>query len=256
MSFPQRPVENTIETAAARLRSARLVVVASGAGMSRESGIPTFRDALTGFWAKYNPEDLATEPAFRRDPARVFGWYAWRRRLVRAATPHAGYGALVALAARVPELVIATQNVDGLHRRAGSERVLELHGSLEQFFCLDGRHPFPADRVPEPAADGALDPPACQRCGSPVRPGVVWFGEMLPERVVAEAWEAAARCQVMLVVGTSGLVHPAAELPRIARDAGACVIEVNPEPSEVSAWADLVFRGTAAAVLPALAAAV
>ena len=255
MPFPQGDVENQVREAADALRAARLVVVASGAGMSRESGIPTFRDALTGLWASYDPEDLATEPAFRRNPARVFGWYAWRRRLVREAVPHPGYGALVELEGVVPEVLVATQNVDGLHRRAGSRRVLELHGSLEQFFCVDARHPFPAERVPDPAADGDLTPPACPRCGSPIRPGVVWFGEMLPERVVAEAWEAAARCQVMLVVGTSGLVHPAAELPRIARDAGARVIEVNPEPSEVSAWADVVVRGTAAVALPRVVAA-
>lgn len=255
MPFPHGDVENLIRETADAIRGAALVVVASGAGMSRESGIPTFRDALSGLWASYDPEDLATEPAFRRNPARVFGWYAWRRRLVRAALPHPGYAALVELEGRVPEVLVVTQNVDGLHRRAGSRRVLELHGSLEQFFCLDARHPFPAAAVPEPVADGELAPPACDRCGSPIRPGVVWFGEMLPERVVAEAWEAAARCQVMLVVGTSGLVHPAAELPRIARDAGARVIEVNPEPSEVSAWADVVVRGTAAAVLPRVVAA-
>src|SRR5438445_13311710 len=142
--------ENPIQAAVRALHTARRVVVATGAGMSRESGIPTFREALTGLWARYDPEELATEAAFRRHPARVFGWYAWRRRLVRAAVPHAGYHALVALERIVPELVVVTQNVDGLHRRAGSTRAVELHGSLERFSCLAARHPFPPDQVATP----------------------------------------------------------------------------------------------------------
>jgi len=247
--------DRAMRAAARALRDARQVVVVTGAGMSRESGIPTFRDALTGLWARYDPQELATEAAFRRDPARVFGWYVGRWRLVRAAAPHPGYHALVALERLVPELAIVTQNVDGLHRRVGSRRVLELHGSLERFSCVDARHPFPADAVPEPAADAACEPPRCLRCGSAVRPDVVWFGEMLPERVTAEAWDLAAACQVMLVVGTSGLVQPAAQLPYIARDAGATVIEVNPAPTEVSAAAHIVCRGPAGAMLPALVAA-
>jgi len=252
---PTGDTASAIAAAARALRAARRVVVASGAGMSRESGIPTFRDALTGLWARYDPTELATEAAFRRNPARVFGWYAWRRALVRAAMPHPGYQALAALEHIVPELAVVTQNVDGLHRRAGSRRVLELHGSLERFSCVDARHPFPAEETPEPAADAECEPPRCPRCGSPVRPDVVWFGEMLPERVTAEAWELAASCQAMLVVGTSGLVQPAAQLPYIARDAGATVIEVNPDPTDVSAAAHIVCRGPAGVVSPALVAA-
>ena len=229
-------------------------MIATGAGMSRESGIPTFREALTGFWANYSAEDYATEAAFRRDPARVFGWYAWRRRMAAEARPHAGYDALVRLESLVPEVVIVTQNVDGLHRRAGSPRVLELHGSLHRFVCVDARHPVPAERVPVPDADGPLDPPRCGVCESPARPDVIWFGKMLPERLLTEAWEWAARCDVMLVVGTSGLVFPAAQLPYIARDAGAAVIEVNPEPTEATRVARIVCRGSAGAVLPALVA--
>lgn len=247
--------DSAITAAAVALRQARRVVVATGAGMSRESGIPTFRDALTGLWARYDPEELATEAAFRRHPARVFGWYAWRRRLVRAVTPHAGYHALVTLERLVPELAVVTQNVDGLHRRAGSRRVLELHGSLERFSCVDARHPFPADAAPEPEGDGECEPPRCPRCGSWVRPDVVWFGELLPERVTAEAWDLAAVCGVMLVVGTSGLVQPAAQLPFIARDAGATVIEVNPDPSEISDAAHIVCRGPAGTLLPELVTA-
>lgn len=245
-----------IQQAAEAIAGARLVVVATGAGMSQESGIPTFRDALTGLWARFAVDEVATEAAFRRRPARVFGWYAWRRRLVHAAVPHPGYGALVELERLVPQLVVVTQNVDGLHRRAGSSRVVELHGSLDRFFCLDARHPFPLERVPEASEDGEVEPPVCPHCGSPVRPGVVWFGEYLPQPELANAWELAAGCQVMLVTGTSGLVYPAAELPRIARDAGAAVVEINPEPSEVSGWARVVCRGPAGRILPALVAAV
>ena len=246
------PEASGLDAVAAALRGARLVVVATGAGMSRESGIATFRDALTGLWARFDPAELATEDAFRRAPARVFGWYAWRRKVVRAAVPHAGYDAVVALERLLPEVVVVTQNVDGLHRRAGSRRVLELHGSLERFRCLDAGHPYAAEATPAPSEDGEVEPPACPTCGSPIRPGVVWFGEMLPEREVAAAWEVAARCDVMLVVGTSGLVHPAASLPRIARDAGAMVVEVNPEPSDLSSLATVVCRGPAGVVLPAL----
>ncbi len=228
--------------------------------MSRESGISTFRDALTneggGLWARYSPEEFATEAGFRRDPARVFGWYAWRRRLVRQAVPHAGYHALVEFERLVDDLTVITQNVDGLHRRVGSRRVLELHGSLERFSCVDARHPIPSDAIRLPEADGPCEPPACPRCGSPARPDVVWFGEMLPERATVEAWERVAACQVMVVVGTSGLVHPAAQLPYIARDAGAIVVEVNPEPTETSNAAHVICRGPAGTVLPALVAAV
>src|SRR3989441_6733695 len=138
--------ENPIQAAVRALRTARRVVVATGAGMSRESGIPTFREALTGLWARYDPEELATEAAFRRHPARVFGWYAWRRRLVRAAVPHAGYHALVSLEGLVSELAIVTQNVDGLHRRVGSRRGLGLDGSVGRVSCVDARPPVPAGR--------------------------------------------------------------------------------------------------------------
>src|SRR5437588_800234 len=200
-------------------------------------------------------EELATEAAFRRNPARVFGWYLWRRRLVRAAVPHAGYHALVALERIVPELVVVTQNVDGLHRRVGSTRVIELHGSLERFSCLTARHPFPPDQVATPETDGECEPPRCPRCGALVRPDVVWFGEALPPDASTAARDSSARCDAMLVVGTSGLVQPAAQLPLVAREAGAVVIEVNPEPTEISRAAQITCRGAAGAVLPALLAA-
>src|SRR5437879_12807389 len=165
-----KTAEASVQAAARALRAARRVVVTSGAGMSRDSGIATFRDALTGLWARYDPEELANEAAFRRNPARVFGWYAWRRRLVRAAVPHAGYHALVALERIVPELVVVTQDVDGLHRRAGSTRVVELHGSLARFSCLAARHPLPPDQVAKQEAEGEGGTPRCRRCDYQGRP--------------------------------------------------------------------------------------
>jgi len=243
---------DAVDAAARALAAAHRVVVATGAGMSQESGIPTFRDAVSGIWSRFDPDELATPAAFARDPARVFGWYAWRRRLMQAAQPHAGYEAIVALEALVPEVLVVTQNIDGLHRRAGSRQVVELHGSLDRFVCAGGLHPYPAAAVPESVADDAVVPPVCPQCGAPVRPAVVWFGEMLPETAVRAAWEAAARCDVMLVVGTSGLVYPAAALPQIAGDAGATVVEVNPEADERSGPALIRCCGRAGAVLPAL----
>jgi NAD-dependent deacetylase len=246
----------TLNAAVSALASARRVVVTTGAGMSKESGIPTFRDALTGLWANYSAEDYATASAFRRDPARVFGWYAWRRRMAAQAQPHPGYYALARLEQLVDQQVIVTQNVDGLHARAGSGRVVELHGSLHRFSCADARHPIDDAQIPVPVVDGPCDPPPCPLCGSPARPDVVWFGEMLPERALAEAWELAASCDVMLVVGTSGLVYPAAQLPYIARGAGATVVEVNPEPTETSKLAHIICCGPAGEILPALVAEV
>src|SRR2546430_11810855 len=175
----------TMQAAVRALRAARCVVVATGAGMSQDSGIPTFRDALTGLWARYDPDELATEAAFRRNPARVFGWYLWRRRLVRAAVPHAGYHALVALERIVPELVVVTQNVDGLHRRVGQSRAVQLHGSLERFSCLTARPPFPPAQVAAPATDGEREPPRCPRCGGLGRAAGGSVGEALPPEAAA-----------------------------------------------------------------------
>lgn len=236
--------------AAARLARAERVVVSSGAGMSRESGIPTFRDAMEGLWAHFDPEELATEQGFRAAPARVWSWYAHRRDRVAAAEPHAGHRALVQLERMVPHFAVATQNVDGLHQRAGSTDVTELHGNIHRLKCLDRHHPF-ADDAPALAA-AEEEPPSCPECGSPLRPDVVWFGEMLPAAAVERAWRLAAECDAMLVVGTSGMVWPAAELPHIAHRVGAPIIEINPMPSELTPIADIFLAGAAGAVLPQL----
>ncbi|MFL5539681.1 MAG: SIR2 family NAD-dependent protein deacylase [Longimicrobiaceae bacterium] len=236
--------------AAEWLADAERVVASTGAGMSRESGIPTFRDAMEGLWAQFDPQALATEEGFRANPRRVWSWYAWRRRKVMEAVPHAGYHALVELEGLIPDFTVVTQNVDGLHAIAGSRDVIEVHGNIRRAKCLDRHHPYPGD-PPLPDAEEA-DPPPCPVCGSPLRPDVVWFGEMLPEDAVARAWRLAERCGVLLLVGTSGTVWPAAELPHVARRSGARVIEVNPAPSELTPLADVFLQGRAGEVLPRL----
>jgi NAD-dependent protein deacetylase/lipoamidase len=240
--------------AAEWLANAERVLVSTGAGMSRESGIPTFRDALEGLWARYDPQELATELGFRRNPRRVWSWYAARRRTIAQAVPHAGYHALVEMESALPSLTVVTQNIDGLHALAGSRDVVELHGSIRRAKCLDRHHPFTGP-VPDDGAEES-DPPPCPVCGSPLRPDVVWFGEMLPEAAVERAWRLAAECDVLLVVGTSGTVWPAAELPHVAMRSGARVVEVNPERSELTPIASVFLEGPAGEVLPRLAAAV
>jgi NAD-dependent protein deacetylase/lipoamidase len=236
--------------AAELLAKARSVVVSTGAGMSKESGIPTFRDAMEGLWARFDPQELATEQGFRRNPRRVWSWYAWRRRKVAEAVPHPGYAALVELERIHPSLVVVTQNVDGLHSQAGSKDVIELHGNLRRVKCLD-RHHLLAEELPPPDGEEE-DPPPCPVCSSPLRPDVVWFGEVLPAGAVERAWRLAGSCDLLLLVGTSGTVWPAAELPHVAKRSGARVVEVNPEPSELTPLADVFLAGPAGRVLPEL----
>lgn len=242
----------------AALAAAPKVCVLTGAGMSAESGIPTFRDAMTGLWARFDPAQLASEAGFRADPARVWDWYAERRAGVCAAEPNAGHRALAAFAARRPGvLTVVTQNVDDLHQRAGCADAIRLHGDILASHWLD-RCPR-ADGSPglwcdtDWAAPGR--PPACAECGNLLRPSVVWFGEPLPIAALDAAERAARACTLMLVVGTSGTVWPAAGLAALARRAGAQVLIVNPQPSDIDDDAHAVLRGTAAALLPPLLAA-
>lgn len=237
---------DALDRAAALVAGAERLVVSSGAGMSRESGIPTFRDAQEGLWARFDPAELATERGFRDAPERVWQWYSHRRARMAECAPHEGHRSLVELEGLLPEMVVVTQNIDGLHQEAGFPDVIELHGSIRRFKCLDRHHPYAA----EPAESDS--PPPCPECGSPVRPDVVWFGEVLPAEATERAWDLARRCDAMLVVGTSGLVWPAAELPHLAAGAGAAVIEINPEPSGITPVADLFLRGGAGALLPEL----
>ncbi|WP_338751397.1 SIR2 family NAD-dependent protein deacylase [Janibacter alittae] len=242
----------------AAVRGARRVLVLTGAGMSAESGVPTFRDAQTGLWEEFDPSQLATAEAWQEDPRFVWAWYAWRMHLVREVEPNAGHRAIADLS-RLREVTISTQNVDDLHERAGSSVAAHVHGSLFALRCADCDTPYEraVDLPVEPQE--RLAPPQCPQCGAHVRPGVVWFGEMLPEADVA-ATEAAIDVlepgDVALVIGTSGLVFPAAGYPAMARAEGATVIEVNPTETEVSDMCHHVVRGTAAQVLPALVATV
>jgi NAD-dependent deacetylase len=232
-----------------RLRAARRVVALTGAGISAESGIPTFRDAMTGLWARFRPEELATPEAFLRDPKLVWDWYAWRRARVEQAEPNAGHRALVELEGRVPDFMLVTQNVDGLHARAGSQRIAELHGNIMRTKCFDcGR--IAGDATPK----GDAVPPRCADCGGLQRPDVVWFGEMLPAEALGEAMRASSESDVFLSVGTSTVVEPAASLPFYALRAGAVVVEVNPDPTPLTPHATFPLRGPAATVLPRLVA--
>ncbi|WP_428965898.1 SIR2 family NAD-dependent protein deacylase [Micromonospora fluostatini] len=242
--------------AAALLERARRIVVVTGAGISAESGVPTFRDALTGLWQRFDAQALATPQAFEDDPDLVWGWYEWRRSAVRRARPNAGHAAVAAIEARVPGTVVVTQNVDDLHERAGSTDPVHLHGSLFAPRCSGCSRPASLpDVADEPAGGRRVPPPRCAACAAPVRPGVVWFGEALPQAALDRAVEAAASCDLLVTVGTSGLVYPAAEIPQVAARLGATVIQVNPDETPLDAVAEVNLRGPAARVLPALVAA-
>ncbi len=230
------------------LRDARRVVALTGSGISAESGVPTFRDAQTGLWANYDPQELATPEAFARDPELVRQWYAWRRELVERARPNAGHAALAELERSVPEFSLVTQNVDGLHQQAGSADVVELHGNILRSRC-------PVENVTVEPGEAEDLPPLCPNCGSPLRPDVVWFGEALPAAGLEAASGAARSCDLFLSVGTSGLVYPAASLPYEALENGAIVAEVNPERTPLSPSARFSLRGRAGEVLPRLVSA-
>jgi NAD-dependent deacetylase len=227
------------------LRHAQSVAVLTGAGISAESGIPTFR-GQAGLWKQFRPEDLATPSAFARDPKLVWEWYDWRRALIARAEPNAGHFALAQLATRVPHFTLITQNVDGLHHRAGNSAVLELHGSIWRVRCTECGLERTDRSVP-------IDSPArCPACGALARPAVVWFGEMLPAQVWEEAEQATKSCDTFLVVGTSAAVFPAAGLVPLAKSSHASVIEVNLETTAMSSLVDIFLQGPAGEILPLL----
>ena len=234
--------------ARAAVRGAARVAALTGAGISAESGIPTFRGA-GGLWRDWKAEDLAAPEAFARDPRLVWEWYAWRRGLVARARPNAGHAALAAFERARPAgaWTLVTQNIDGLHERAGSARPVELHGSIWRVRCVD----CGVERTDERTEIEPL-PPRCARCGGLERPAVVWFGEALPAAPWDEAFAACRACDAFLTIGTSAVVYPAAGLIEVARAAGAVVIEVNPETTAASSSAAFVLRGPASTVLPAL----
>jgi NAD-dependent deacetylase len=244
--------DTLIQQAAALLRHAKQPCVLTGAGVSKESGIPTFRDALDGLWAHFNPQELATPQAFTRNPKLVWDFYEYRRELMRPAKPNAGHKALAALEQRFPRLPIITQNIDMLHEEAGSTHVISLHGKIagnKCFYDCQG-DPTPVD-VAQLEWDKNSGPPPCPHCGrAMVRPSVVWFGEMLPRAELDEAQQIVNATDLMLVIGTSAMVYPAAEMPLIAARHGAKLIEVNPNASEISRGVDVWLQGAAGEVLP------
>lgn len=237
----------------AALKKAKHVVVFTGAGVSAESGIPTFRDSLTGLWERFNAEDLATPGAFRKNKELVWGWYEWRRMKVLQAQPNPAHIAIAALATLVPKLTIVTQNVDDLHERAGSTDVLHLHGSLHSPRCATcgQAHIFPPGIPLEPEGGRRLSPPACI-CGDFVRPGVVWFGEDLPVRELRQAYQAAQECDMLFAIGTSGVVLPAARIPSLAKQAGACVVQINPTSTTLDHECTWLLHGAAGNIMPCL----
>ena len=231
------------------IRNTQHMAVLTGAGISAESGVPTFRDVQTGLWAKFNPQDLATPQAFKRMPDTVWNWYAWRRQLIASVDPNPGHFALAVLEQRVPDFTLITQNVDGLHQRAGSGtqgRLIELHGNIQRTICSEERI-----FVDDWQQEGSL-PPRCPHCDAYLRPDVVWFGESLPEKALQQAWEAASHCDVFLSIGTSGIVEPAASLPRVAHHSGAVVVEINPKETPITRIADFSLQGPSGMILPDL----
>ena len=227
------------------IAQAESVAVLTGAGISAESGVPTFR-GTDGLWKNFKAEDLARPEAFERDPRLVWEWYDWRRGLIAQAKPNAAHRALVELEKRKPGFTLITQNVDGLHDLAGSGKILKLHGDIWRLRCLECGANFPNRRVPLPKL-----PPHCA-CGGVARPGVVWFGEPLPEGMLEEAHHAVAAAEVFLVIGTAAVVYPAAGLIPSAQRDGARVIEVNLDETPFSATVDCALRGKAAEILPQL----
>lgn len=243
-------MDEAIERARRALAGARAVAALTGAGVSADSGVPTFRGAPDALWESHRPEELATPEAFRRDPALVWRWYLWRRSVIARARPNEGHRALAAMAERFDRFVLITQNVDGLHARAGDGEIVELHGNLWRTRCLGCARRRPDERCRPEQMDGL--PPHCDHCGGVLRPDVVWFGETLDPGHLDRAIRASIAADVFLVVGTSGVVQPAASLAALARENGRLVVEVNPEETPLAALADIRLRGRASEILPRL----
>lgn len=242
-------IGDSILAAAELLAGAGSVCVSTGAGMSAESGLDTFRDS-DGLWSRFNPAELATPEAFWRDPRRVWAWYRMRREKLRSVEPHEGHRILARWEHLFTYFCLVTQNVDGLHHRAGSTRVLELHGRLDLAQCVGLAGGGCTYKIL--GLDDLGDDPRCPECGRRLRPGVVWFGEMLPPAAIEAAFDAARRCDVFLVVGTSGVVQPAASLAEAATAQGAKVIEINPQETELSGLAEVRIRDTSRQALIAI----
>lgn len=228
------------------LRASTRVAVLTGAGVSQESGLRTFRDAQVGIWAQYKPEDLATPQAFERNPRLVWDFYTTRREGAGQTEPNAGHLALVELERRFAQFSLITQNIDGLHQRAGSRTLIELHGNLRRIRCSQGCGIL-AEWVELPESV-----PTCPKCGAQLRPDVIWFGEQLPPAELEAAIKAVNTCQAFFSIGTSGLVQPAASLAFAARSRGAVLVEINYDPTPLTEHADYAFHGKSGEILPDL----
>ncbi|HTY00269.1 MAG TPA: NAD-dependent deacylase [Bacteroidota bacterium] len=226
-----------------KLAAAREVVAFTGAGVSAESGVPTFRGP-DGIWAKFKPEELASMEAFMKNPALVWEWYAHRRTIISAVQPNPGHVALAALENVIPRVTVVTQNIDNLHRRAGSKRLFELHGNIERSYCMKCGKAYPDIGVVE---KGSI--PRCN-CGGTIRPDVVWFGEMLPEGAWEASVAATTNADMFFSIGTSAVVYPAASLPFLAKRNGALVVEINPDPTPLTESADWYLQGPSGVLLP------
>ena len=250
----QTPVLNYPESLLLALQRARYIVVFTGAGASAESGIPTFRDALTGLWKNFDIEMLATRKAFRRDPAEVWGWYEWRRKLVMRTQPNPAHLAIARMSELACHLTVITQNVDDLHERAGSKDVIHLHGSFFTPRCFACERPFSLqhDESNESDTGRRLEPPRCCHCNGRIRPGVVWFGERLSKNDYDRASKAVRACDVLICVGTSAEVFPAASFPFEAAKRKATVIQINPLATNLDSVARFNLRGPAGVVMEEL----
>ena len=232
------------------LRGTSNLVALTGAGVSQESGLRTFRDAQTGLWSQYKPEELASPQAFARDPKLIWDWYAWRREAVKGVRPNLGHYALVEMEKHIPKFTLITQNVDGLHRMAGNQNLIELHGNIQRVRCAN------CFTVPEMWEDETDSVPRCKECGGLLRPDVVWFGESLPRDQLEAAVNAARSCDVFFSIGTSGVVQPAASLAFAAHNRGAVVVEINAEPTPLTSKANFALHGKSGEILPQLIEAV
>jgi NAD-dependent deacetylase len=234
-----------IRQIAEQIKASARVVVLTGAGISQESGVPTFRGA-DGLWQNFRAEELATPDAFYRDPVLVWRWYDWRRGLIKPLKPNPGHHALVELEQRIEAFTLLTQNVDGLHRAAGSENPIEIHGTIWRVRCLECKQTFENREVPIKIL------PKCEACGGLLRPDVVWFGESLDEKILRTTYTRLQRAEVVLIVGTSGVVQPAASFGIVAKRGGAFVAELNRSNTPQSSLFDLSIQGKAGELLPRL----
>ncbi len=237
MELPSRLIEE--------FKTSKTLVVLTGAGISAESGVPTFRGA-DGLWKKYRVEELATPYAFQTNPKLVWEWYDWRRGIIAKAEPNPGHVAIAEMEQLFPHFSLITQNVDGLHRRAGNTKIIEIHGNLWQLRCVREDTVREDQRIPLPEI-----PPSCE-CGALLRPHVVWFGESLDQGDLARSYHLIEECDLLLVVGTSAVVQPVASFPLMAKNQGAFVVEVNMDPTPLSSLVDVSLQGKAGEILPVL----